>query len=120
MPVKSMEDLVSLAKRRGFVFQGSEIYGGLKGTYDMGPLGVELKKNLRDSWWRAMIYERDDIEGLEASHLSHRLVWKYSGHEDTFSDPLVECRDCHARMRQDKMKDPARCEASSPSMSSRS
>lgn len=110
MPVKSMEELVSLAKRRGFVYQGSEIYGGLKGTYDMGPLGVELKKNIRDAWWRAMIYERDDVEGLEASHLSHRLVWKYSGHEDTFSDPLVECKKCHARMRQDKMKDQTKCD----------
>ena len=110
MPVKSMEELVSLCKRRGFVFQGSEIYGGLKGTYDMGPLGIELKKNIRDAWWRAMVYERDDVEGLECSHLSHQLVWKYSGHEDTFSDPLVECKKCHARMRQDKMKDQKKCD----------
>ena len=106
----TMENLVSFCKKRGFVFQGSEIYGGLKGTYDMGPLGIELKKNIRESWWRAMVYERDDIEGLEASLLSHRLVWKYSGHEDTFSDPLVECKICHARMRQDKMKDPTKCD----------
>lgn len=107
----SMETIVSFCKRRGFVFQGSDVYGGLKGTYDMGPLGIELKKNIRDSWWRAMIYERDDVEGLEASHLSHRLVWKYSGHEDTFSDPLVECKVCHARMRQDKMKDQTKCDS---------
>ena len=110
MSVKNMEELVSLCKRRGFVFQGSEIYGGLKGTYDLGPLGIELKKNIRDAWWRAMVYERDDVEGLECSHLSHPLVWKYSGHEDTFSDPLVECKKCHARMRQDKMKDQTKCD----------
>ena len=110
MVAKTMEELVSFCKRRGFVFQGSDVYGGLKGTYDMGPLGIELKKNIRDSWWRAMIYERDDIEGLEASHLSHRLVWKYSGHEDTFSDPLVECKDCNSRMRQDKMIDQTKCD----------
>lgn len=101
MPVKSMEELVSLCKRRGFVFQGSEIYGGLKGTYDLGPLGVELKKNIRNSWWKSLVYERDDIEGLECSHLSHPLVWKYSGHEDTFSDPLVDCKKCKGRFRAD-------------------
>ena len=76
MSATSMEQIVSLCKRRGFVFQDSEIYGGLKGTYDFGPLGIELKKNIRDAWWRAMVYERDDIEGLECSHLSHHLVWK--------------------------------------------
>ncbi|MDR2933716.1 MAG: glycine--tRNA ligase [Rickettsiales bacterium] len=108
--LKNMEDLVSFCKKRGFVFQGSEIYGGLKGTYDLGPLGIELKKNLRNSWWRTMVYERDDVEGLEASLLSHRTVWKYSGHEDGFSDPLVECKKCHARMRQDKMKDTTKCD----------
>ena len=105
-----MEELVNLCKKRGFVFQGSEIYGGLKGTYDLGPLGIELKRNIRDSWWKSLIYERDDIEGLECSHLSHRAVWKHSGHEDTFSDPLVECKDCHTRMREDKMEDPTHCD----------
>ena len=110
MPVKNMEELVNLCKKRGFVFQGSEIYGGLKGTYDLGPLGIELKRNIRDSWWKSFIYERDDIEGLECSHLSHRAVWKHSGHEDTFSDPLVECKDCHTRMREDKMEDPTHCD----------
>ncbi len=110
MAVKSMEDLVSLCKKRGFVFQGSEVYGGLKGTYDLGPLGIELKRNIRNSWWTSMVYDRDDIEGIETSHLSHRAVWKYSGHEDTFSDPLVECKDCHTRMRQDKMIDETKCD----------
>lgn len=105
MSVATMDQLVSLCKRRGFVFQGSEIYGGLKGTYDMGPLGVELKKNIRNAWWRAMIYERDDVEGLECAHLSHRLVWKYSGHEATFSDPLCDCKRCKARMRADHIVD---------------
>ncbi len=110
MSVKSMDILVAFCKRRGFVFQGSDIYGGLKGTYDYGPLGVELKNNLRRAWWNAMVYERDDVEGLEASLLSNRLIWKYSGHEDGFSDPLVECKDCHTRMREDKMKDTTKCD----------
>lgn len=110
MSVKNMEELVNLCKKRGFVFQGSEIYGGLKGTYDLGPLGIELKRNIRDSWWQSLVYERDDIEGIECSHLSHRAVWKHSGHEDTFSDPLVECKDCHTRMREDKMEDPKHCD----------
>ena len=105
MPATSMEQVVSLCKRRGFVFQDSEIYGGLKGTYDFGPLGIELKKNIRNAWWRAMVYERDDIEGLECSHLSHHLVWKYSGHESTFSDPLCDCKKCKARIRADHIVD---------------
>lgn len=96
-----MDEIISLCKRRGFVFQESEIYGGLKGTYDFGPLGIELKKNIRNAWWRAMVYERDDIEGLECSLLSHPLVWKYSGHESTFSDPLCDCKNCKARIRAD-------------------
>ena len=103
MPAQSMEELVSLCKRRGFIFQGSEIYGGLRGTYDYGPLGVELKKNLKEAWWRAMVYERDDIEGLDAAILMNRLVWKYSGHEGGFHDLLVECKKCHHRMRADHM-----------------
>ncbi len=110
MAVRTMEELVSLCKKRGFVFQSSEIYGGLRGVYDLGPLGVELKKNIRNAWWRSLVYERDDIEGVECSHLSHRLVWKHSGHEDTFSDPLIECKTCHSRMRQDKMKDETKCD----------
>ena len=88
MPATSMEQLVSLCKRRGFIFQSADIYGGLQGVYDYGPLGVELKNNLKNAWWRAMIYERDDVEGLDASILTLRQVLKYSGHESTFSDPL--------------------------------
>lgn len=101
----TMEKLVSLCKRRGFVFQSADIYGGLQGAYDFGPLGVELKNNLKHSWWKSMIYERDDVEGLDGTILTHRLVLKYSGHEDTFSDPMVDCRKCKARMRADHVKD---------------
>ncbi|MDR0449441.1 MAG: glycine--tRNA ligase [Rickettsiales bacterium] len=111
MPVKSLEDLASFCKRRGFAFQSSEIYGGLKGFYDLGPLGVELMKNIRDLWWNAMVYKRDDVEGLEAALINNPLVWRYSGHEAGFSDPLVECKKCNARMRQDKMADPTKCDA---------
>ena len=100
-----MEELVSLCKRRGFVFQSGEVYGGLQGVYDYGPLGVELKNNLKNSWWSSMIYERDDIEGLDASILSKPEVFKYSGHEETFSDPLVDCRSCKSRWREDLVKD---------------
>jgi glycyl-tRNA synthetase len=100
-----MEKLVSLCKRRGFVFQSADIYGGLQGAYDFGPLGAELKNNLKHSWWKSMIYERDDVEGLDGTILTHRLVLKYSGHEDTFSDPMVDCRKCKARMRADYVKD---------------
>ena len=101
----SMEDLVSLCKRRGFIFQSNEIYGGLQGLYDYGPLGVELKNNLKKAWWKSMIYERDDIEGLDTSILTNPLVLKYSGHEETFSDPLVDCRACNSRWRADHITD---------------
>ena len=111
MPAKNTNDLISLCKRRGFIYQGSEIYGGLAGLYDYGPYGVEMMRNIRDAWWRAMVYERDDIEGLEAAQISSRLLWKYSGHEAGFSDPLVECKKCGMRMRQDKMKDAKKCDA---------
>ena len=105
MPAKSMEELVSLCKRRGFIFQSSEIYGGLQGLYDYGPLGVELKRNLKAAWWRAMVHERDDVEGLDAALLTHRLVLRHSGHEDTFADPLVDCRRCKSRWRADQIGD---------------
>ena len=98
-----MEDLVSLCKRRGFIFQSNEIYGGLQGLYDYGPLGVELKNNLKKSWWKSMIYERDDIEGIDSSILTNPLVLKYSGHEDTFTDPLVDCKSCGERFRADQV-----------------
>ena len=108
MPSPNIETIVSLAKRRGFVFPASEIYGGLGSSWDYGPLGVELANNIKKSWWRWMVYERDDIEGLDSSIIQNRSVWKYSGHEETFSDPLVDCRACNARLRQDKLEiDPA-------------
>ena len=110
MPAKTVNDIVALCKRRGFIFTGSEIYGGLGGAYDYGPYGVELMKNIRNAWWNAMIYSRDDIEGLDAALISNRLMWKYSGHEAGFSDPLVECKKCGARMRQDKMQDQSKCD----------
>ncbi|CAN5868035.1 glycine--tRNA ligase [soil metagenome] len=96
-----MDKLVSLAKRRGYVFQSSEIYGGTGSVWDYGPLGVELKRNVKEAWWRAMVHERDDIEGLDAAILMHPRVWEASGHVAEFTDPLVECRNCHRRYRVD-------------------
>src|SRR6266480_90073 len=101
----SMEKIVSLCKRRGFIFQSSEIYGGLNGLWDYGPLGVELKRNLKNYWWRVMVHERDDVVGMDGSILMNRAVWKASGHEDTFSDPMVDCRSCKARLRADQVID---------------
>ncbi len=103
MSAPNIETIVSLSKRRGFVFPASDIYGGLGSSWDYGPLGVELANNIKNSWWNWLVYERDDIEGLDSSIIQNRNVWKYSGHEDTFSDPLVDCRDCKARLRQDKL-----------------
>ena len=103
MPAKNMDEIVALCKRRGFIFQSSEIYGGLQGTYDFGPLGVELKNNLKNAWWEAMVYENDNIEGLDSSILTNPLVLKYSGHEDTFSDPMVDCKSCNLRFRADQV-----------------
>ena len=103
MTAKTMDDLVSLCKRRGFIFQSGEIYGGLQGMYDYGPLGVELKNNLKNAWWSSMVYENDNIEGLDASILSNPTVLKYSGHEDTFSDPMVDCKTCKSRFREDQL-----------------
>jgi len=96
-----MDKLVSLAKRRGFVFQSSEIYGGLGSVWDYGPLGVELKKNIKERWWRSMVHEREDIEGLDAAILMHPKVWEASGHVAGFSDPLVDCKHCKNRFRAD-------------------
>ena len=98
-----MEKIVSLCKRRGFIFQASEIYGGLNGVWDYGPLGVELKRALKDYWWRVMVRERDDVVGLDGAILTHRAALKASGHEDTFSDPMVDCRTCKARLRADQL-----------------
>ena len=100
-----MEKIVSLCKRRGFIFQSSEIYGGLNGLWDYGPLGVELKRNLKNYWWRVMVHERDDVVGMDGSILMNRAVWKASGHEDTFTDPMIDCRSCKARLRADQIID---------------
>ncbi len=104
MSAPNIETIVSLSKRRGFVFPASDIYGGLGSSWDYGPLGVELANNIKQSWWNWMVYERDDIEGLDSSIIQNRLVWKYSGHETTFSDPLVDCRECNSRLREDKLE----------------
>ena len=101
MPAQSMDELVALCKRRGFIFPASDIYGGLQGIYDYGPLGVELKNNLKSAWWRAVVYQRDDVEGLDSAILTNQSVLRYSGHEATFTDPLVDCRDCKSRWRAD-------------------
>jgi glycyl-tRNA synthetase len=103
-----MDKLVSLAKRRGFIFQSSEIYGGAGSVWDYGPLGVELKKNVKDRWWGALVRMRDDIEGLDAAILMHPRVWEASGHVAGFVDPLVDCKACKGRFRADKLED-ARC-----------
>jgi len=94
-----MEKIVSLCKRRGFIFPSSEIYGGLGSCWDYGPLGVELKRNVKDAWWRAVVQERDDMTGLDASIMMHPQAWVASGHVEGFSDPLVECKACHLRWR---------------------
>jgi glycyl-tRNA synthetase len=97
-----MDKLVSLCKRRGYIFQSSEIYGGTGSVWDYGPLGVELQRNVKEAWWRSMVHERDDIEGLDASILMNPRVWEASGHVAGFTDPLVECRNCRRRFRADK------------------
>ncbi len=101
--ISVMDKLVSLTKRRGFIFQSSEIYGGINSCYDYGPLGIEIKKNIKDLWWKAMVYERDDIEGIDASILMHPRVWEASGHVEGFTDPLVDCKKCKARFRADQL-----------------
>ncbi len=103
-----LEKLVSLCKRRGFVFQSSEIYGGLGSVWDYGPLGIELKRNLQERWWKAMVRSRDDIEGIDTAILMHPRVWEASGHVGGFVDPLVDCKTCKGRFRADKLED-AQC-----------
>ncbi len=103
------DTIVSLAKKRGFVFQASEIYGGLRSAYDYGPLGVELLRNVKQQWWRSMVQMRDDVVGIDSAILQSPEVWVASGHVASFSDPLVECRECNSRHRVDKLKDPNRC-----------
>ncbi len=111
--VDIMDKLVSLCKRRGFIFQSSEIYGGLNGCWDYGPLGVELLRNVKEVWWKSMTY-RDDIDGLDASILMHPRVWEASGHVDGFTDPLIDCRSCKSRFREDMLSDERRREGQCP------
>ncbi|MBR2998593.1 glycine--tRNA ligase [Candidatus Saccharibacteria bacterium] len=103
--MSKLEDIVSLCKRRGFIFQGSEIYGGMAGTWDFGPLGVTLKKKITDEWWKYFVESRDNAYGLDAAILMNPRTWKASGHLDTFADPLVECKECKSRFRADKIAD---------------
>jgi glycyl-tRNA synthetase len=98
-----MESIISLAKRRGFIFQGSEIYGGLAGTWDYGPYGVALKKNIRDIWWKRFVDDRDDMYGMDAAILMNQKTWQASGHVAGFADPLVECPKCKRRFRGDQV-----------------
>ncbi len=109
MPADSLETIANLSKRRGFVFPASEIYGGLRSSWDYGPLGAELLRNIREAWWGAMVRERDDVVGLDSSIIQSRQVWAASGHEASFTDPLVECTNCHHRYRVDKLDDPDQC-----------
>lgn len=97
-----MQEVTALAKRRGFIYPSSEIYGGIAGFWDYGPLGAELKKNIKNEWWETMVYDRDDVVGLDAAIIMNPKVWKASGHMDAFTDPLVECKFCHKRIRADK------------------
>ena len=99
----SMEDIVSLCKRRGFIYQGSEIYGGLAGTWDYGPLGVALKRNITNLWWKMFVEDRDDMYGVDAAILMNQKVWQASGHVSGFNDPLVECSNCKSRFRVDHL-----------------
>ena len=103
MPATSLDQIISLCKRRGFIFPGSEIYGGLQGTYDYGPLGVELKNNLKRLWWKHNVYERDDMEGIETALLTNRYVLRYSGHEKGFTDPLIDNKLTKKRYRFDHL-----------------
>lgn len=105
----TLDAIVSLAKRRGFVFQGSEIYGGLRSVWDFGPLGIELKRTIKDVWWKHMIHQREDIEGIDSAILMHPNVWEASGHVSGFTDPLVECKTCHNRFREDQIEDTKVC-----------
>ena len=109
MPRPTFDMIVNLAKKRGFVFQASEIYGGLRSAYDYGPLGVALLRNVKDAWWRSMVRSRDDVVGLDSAIIQSPMVWEASGHVDQFHDPMVECTSCHTRHRLDKLEDLARC-----------
>ena len=99
-----MDKLVSLCKRRGFIFQSSEIYGGINSCWDFGPMGVEMKRNIKDYWWRTMTQYRNDIEGIDAAILMHPKVWETSGHVEGFTDPMVDCKKCKQRFRADEVE----------------
>ena len=114
MPYADMDKMMSLSKRRGFMFQSSEIYGGLGSTWDYGPLGVEIKRNVKEAWWRSVVTERDDMVGLDAAILMHPQVWVASGHVENFSDPLVECKECNSRFRQDHLLEETGIDPKSP------
>ena len=114
MPYADMDKMMSLSKRRGFMFQSSEIYGGLGSTWDYGPLGVEIKRNVKEAWWRSVVTERDDMVGLDAAILMHPQVWVASGHVENFSDPLVECKECNSRFRQDHLLEETGIDPESP------
>lgn len=105
----TLEEIVALCKRRGFIYPGSEIYGGITGFWDYGPLGVELKRNIKEEWWRSMVRNRPDVVGLDAAIIMSPEVWKASGHLDAFTDPLVECKKCHKRFRADHIDDAGKC-----------
>ncbi|HAE36548.1 TPA: glycine--tRNA ligase [Candidatus Nomurabacteria bacterium] len=107
---KLMEKIISLCKRRGFVYPGSEIYGGLAGTWDYGPLGVALKNNIKNLWWKKFVDGREDMYGVDAAILMNSAVWKASGHVDTFTDPLIECTKCKKRFREDTLKEKGTCD----------
>ena len=109
MTASNLSTIVSLAKRRGFVFPSSEIYGGIGSSWDYGPLGVELKRNVKEAWWHAMVYEHDDVVGLDSAIIQNPAVWLASGHAANFTDPLVECNVCHKRYRADQIDDPTKC-----------
>ena len=104
-----MESIISLAKRRGFIFSGSEIYGGLANAWDFGPLGVQMKKNIKDVWWKTFVESRDDMVGFDGAILMNPRVWEASGHVATFNDPLIECKNCHARFRADHIDSTTNC-----------
>ena len=105
----TLDTISNLAKKRGFVFQSSEIYGGLRSAYDYGPLGVELLRNVKEEWWRSMVQHRADVVGIDSAIIQSRQVWRASGHEAVFTDPMVECRNCNSRHRLDKLTDPEKC-----------
>ncbi len=113
-PQSKLDQVISLAKRRGFVFQAGEIYGGSRSAWDYGPLGTELKENIKRQWWQAFVRGREDMVGLDSSIILPKAVWEASGHVATFTDPLVECTNCHKRHRQDHLIERSRPRRAAP------